>query len=112
MTGMVTITAAAEMAAVGCSKNDSPVKKASAAGTGRARSVAVSEMPKTKSFQAKKNTRIDAVATPGAARGAMNLRKACPGVAPSAGAARSIAHGISRKNAERVQMASGSVNDM
>jgi effector-binding domain-containing protein len=44
ITGMVTITDAAEMAAVGCWKNDSPVRNASAAGTGRAALVAVSEM--------------------------------------------------------------------
>jgi len=59
-TGIVTTTAAAEMAAVGCWKNEAPVKNASAAGTGRAASVAVSEMPNTKSFQAKKNVPLAA----------------------------------------------------
>src|SRR6266545_3524783 len=66
-TGMVTTTDAAAMAVVGCSNWDSPVKNARAAGTGRARLVEVSEMPKTKSFQQKKNVRIAAVNTPGAA---------------------------------------------
>ena len=106
------MTAAAEMAAVGCWKNDSPVKNASAAGTGRAASVAVSEMPNTKSFQAKKNVRMAAVNTPGAASGTITLRNACHGVAPSTWAACSISQGISRKNADSVQIDSGSVNDM
>src|SRR5690606_13078493 len=44
-TGMVTMTAAAEMEPVGSSNWDAPVKKARAAGTGRARSVDVREMP-------------------------------------------------------------------
>ena len=59
------------------------MKKANAAGTGRALSVEVSEMPNTKSFQAKKKVRIAAVKTPGAASGTITLRKACHGVAPS-----------------------------
>ncbi len=74
--------------------------------------VDVSEMPNTKSFHAKKNVRIAAVNTPGAARGTITLRNACHAVAPSTWAACSISHGISRKNAVRTQMASGSVNDM
>ena len=109
---MVTITDAAEMAAVGCWKNDSPVKNASAAGTGRAASVAVSEMPNTKSFQAKKNARMAAVNTPGAASGHDHLAERLPGVAPSTWAACSISHGISRKNADSTQIDNGSVNDM
>src|SRR5436309_1894985 len=70
-TGMVTMTAAAEMAAAGRWNWDAPVKKARAAGTGRARLVEVSEMANTKSFQAKKKARMAAVNTPGAARGTM-----------------------------------------
>src|SRR5947208_5094019 len=82
-TGMVTMTAAAEMAAAGRWNWDAPVKKARAAGTGRARLVEVREMANTKSFQAKKKARMAAVNTPGAARGTMTLRKACHEVAPS-----------------------------
>src|SRR3954462_12745187 len=111
-TGMVTITAAAAWYVVGCSNCDLPVKNASAAGTGRALSVEVSEMPNTKSFQQKKKVRMAAVNTPGAASGTITLRNACQLVAPSTCAACSISHGISRKNAESVQIASGSVNDM
>ena len=44
-TGMVTMTAAAAIAPVGSSNCEAPVKNASAAGTGRAASVEVSEMP-------------------------------------------------------------------
>jgi hypothetical protein len=44
-TGMVTTTDAAEIAAVGCWNCDSPLKKASAAGTGRALSVEVRVIP-------------------------------------------------------------------
>ena len=50
--------------------------------------------------------------TPGAASGTITLRNACHDVAPSTWAACSISHGISRKNADSVQIASGSVNDM
>lgn len=42
---MVTMIAAAEMAPVGDSNCEAPVKNARAAGTGRAASVEVSEMP-------------------------------------------------------------------
>ena len=48
------------------------------------------------------NTRIAAVTMPGAASGAITLRNACPGVAPSIFAAFSRSHGISRKNADIV----------
>src|ERR671913_1300976 len=73
MTGMVTTTEAAAIAAVGCWKNDSPVKNASAAGTVRARSLAGREMPKAKSFPAEKKGVIAAGEKPGAAPGAENL---------------------------------------
>src|SRR5690606_1328885 len=112
ITGMVTTSDAAAICAAGCSKKDSPVKNASAAGTGLAASDAVSEMPNTKSFHAKKNVKIAAVKTPGAASGTITSRNACHGVAPSTCAACSISHGISRKNADSVQIDSGSVNDM
>ena len=69
-------------------------------------------MPKTKSFHAKKNVRIAAVNTPGAASGTMTFRNACQAVAPSTCAACSISHGISRKKADRVQIASGRVKEM
>src|SRR2546430_3478670 len=111
-TGTVTTTDAAAIAVVGGANWDSPVKNASAAGTGRARLVEVSEIPKTKSFQQKKNVRIAAVKTPGAASGTMTFRNACQVVAPSTWAACSISHGISRKNADSVQIASGSANEM
>src|SRR5207245_9479683 len=100
---MVTTTAAAAIAVVGCWNCDAPVKNASAAGTGRALFVDVSEMPNTKSFQQKKKTRMAAVNTPGAASGMMTFRNACQAVAPSTCAACSISHGISRKNADRAQ---------
>jgi hypothetical protein len=78
----------------------------------RARSVDVSVMAKRKSFQAKMNTRMAEVNTPGAASGAITLRKAWNGVAPSTRAALSRSQGISLKNADSVQMARGSVNVM
>ena len=68
MIGTVTTTEAAEIAPIGCSNWDAPVKNASAAGTVRAASVEVSVFAKMKSFQAKMKTRIEAVKTPGAAR--------------------------------------------
>src|SRR3982750_1625733 len=110
--GMVTTTAAAAIAAAGCWNCEAPVKNASAAGTGRAASLDVSEIPNTKSFQAKKNVRMAAVNTPGAASGTIVLRNACHGVAPSIVAASSISHGISRKKADSVHSDSGSVKDM
>src|SRR5699024_7270647 len=81
-TGMVTTTAAAEMAPVGCSNWLAPVKNASAAGTVRAFSD-VSEMAKTKSFQAVKKVMIAVVNTPGAASGTITLRNASQLEAPS-----------------------------
>ena len=69
-------------------------------------------MANRKSFQAKMNTRMAAVNTPGAARGAITLRKAWKGVAPSTRAALSRSQGISRKKADSVQMASGRVKVM
>ena len=67
-----------------------------------ARSVAVSDSASSRSFHAKMNTRIAAVTMPGAANGAITLRNACAGVAPSILAAFSRSHGISRKNADSV----------
>ena len=75
-------------------------------------SVDVSEMPKRKSFHAKKKVKIAAVNTPGAASGTMTLRNACHALAPSTCAACSISQGISRKKAETVQIESGKVKDM
>jgi hypothetical protein len=102
MIGIVTRIAAAAMLPVDAVNCESPVKKASAAGTVRAESDDVSVIAKTKSFQAKMKTRIAAVKTPGAASGRMILRNACHGVAPSTWAACSSSHGISRKNATSV----------
>ena len=78
----------------------------------RAEVVEVSEIASTNSFQAKKNVRIAAVNTPGAASGTITLRNACHDVAPSTCAACSISHGISRKNADSVQIARGRANEM
>ena len=89
-----------------------PTKNDICAGTVRDAVVDVSEMASTNSFQAKKNVRIAAVKTPGAASGTITFRNACHDVAPSTWAACSISHGISRKKAERVQIASGKVKDM
>ena len=50
--------------------------------------------------------------TPGAASGTITRRKAWNGVAPSTWAACSNSQGISRKNADMVQMASGKANVM
>src|SRR5688572_30329622 len=87
MIGIVTTTEAAAMEPAGKSNCELPVKNASAAGTVRARFVDVSEVANRKSFQAKMNTRIAEVKTPGAASGAITRRKAWNGVAPSTRAA-------------------------
>src|SRR3954454_22848380 len=100
--GTVTTLAAAAMAPVGTWKVDAPGNCDSAAGTVCAFFVDVSEKANTKSFHAKMKTRIAVVNTPGAASGAMILRNAWPGVAPSTWAACSRSHGISRKNADSV----------
>src|SRR3954463_6194483 len=110
-TGMVTITAAAAMDPVGETNCEAPVKSPSAAGTGRAALVDVREMPYAKSFQAMKNAMIAVVKTPGAASGTITFRNACQVVAPSTCAACSISQGISRKNADIVQMEIGSVRE-
>jgi len=78
-----------------------------AAGTVRAASVEVSEIANRKSFQQKMNTMIALVNTAGRASGRITCRNAWNGVAPSTCAACSRSHGISRKNAARVQIASG-----
>src|ERR1044072_8344546 len=101
MIGTVTTTAAAAMLPVGSVKDDSPVKKASEAGTVREASEEGSEIAKRKSFQGKMKTRIAAGKMPGAGRGAMTLVKAWKGVAPSTWAACSSSQGISRKKAVR-----------
>ena len=100
MIGTVTTTAAAAIEPVGWVNEDSPVKKASAAGTVREASEEVSEIAKRKSFQAKMKTRIAAVKTPGAASGTITFVKAWNGVAPSTSAACSSSQGISRKKAD------------
>src|SRR3954453_19474224 len=102
MMGTVTTTAARAIAPVGTWNVDAPGNCDSAAGTVCAFLVDVSEKAKTKSFQAKMNTRIAVVNTPGAASGAMTLVKAWNGVAPSTCAVCSSSHGISLKNADSV----------
>src|SRR3954471_12631917 len=102
MIGIVTITAAAAIEPVGCWNCDAPGNCEIAAGTVCAADVDVSETAKTKSFQAKMNTRIIVVNTPGAASGRMTLRNAWYGVAPSTCAACSRSQGISLKNAVSV----------
>src|SRR3954454_21340283 len=82
MMGMVTMMAAAAIEPVGVWNCEAPVNDEIAGGTVWAPSgVEVSDTAKTKSFQAKMKTRIAVVNTPGAASGAMTLRKACIGVA-------------------------------
>ena len=98
------------MAVIGDWNCEAPVKNDSAAGTVRARFVDVSEMASRNSFQQKKNVRMAVVNTPGAASGTMTRRNACHAVAPSTWAACSISHGICRKNADIVQIDSGSAN--
>src|SRR4051794_13351141 len=112
MIGTVTTTEAVARSPYGGLNGSSPTKKDSCAGTVRDAVVDVSEIASTNSFHAKKNVRMAAVKTPGAASGTITLRNACHDVAPSTCAACSISQGISRKNADRVQIASGSVNDM
>src|SRR3954464_57556 len=102
MMGTVTTIAAAAMAPVGTWNVDAPGNCDNAAGTVCAFFVDVNEKAKTKSFHAKRNTRIAAVNAPGAASGAITLVNAWNGVAPSTCAACSSSHGISRKNADSV----------
>src|SRR5450755_3459460 len=102
MTGTVTTTAAAVMSPIGWVNWDAPGNCAMAAGTVCAALVEVSEMAKMKSFQQMRNTMMNVVTIPGMASGAITLRNAWKGVAPSTSAACSSSHGISRKNAERV----------
>src|SRR5690606_29520642 len=83
MIGIVMTTAAAAIEPVGSSNCDAPVKFAIAAGAVMDRSVEVSEIANSRSFQQKMNTRIAAVMMPGAASGATTFRNAWPGVAPS-----------------------------
>ena len=87
---------------VGAVNCDSPVKKASAAGTVRALFDEVRVIANRNSFQAKMKTRIAAVKVPGAASGMITLRNAWNGVAPSTAAASSRSQGISRKKATRM----------
>src|SRR3954468_17533168 len=58
-----------------------------------------------------KKAMIAVVNTPGAASGTMTFRNACQVVAPSTCAACSISQGISRKNADMVQIEIGRVRD-
>src|SRR3954451_14003199 len=102
MMGTVTTTAAAAIEPVGCVNCDAPGNCEIAAGTVCAALVDVSDTAKMKSFQAKMNTRIAVVKTPGAASGAITLVKAWNGVAPSICAACSSSQGISLKNADSV----------
>src|SRR3954454_12569754 len=112
ITGTVTMTEAVASWEYGGLNGSGPTKNAIWAGTVREAVVDVSESESTNSFHAKKKVRIAAVKTPGAASGTITLRNACHDVAPSTWAACSISQGISRKNADSVQIASGSVNDM
>src|SRR6478672_6053210 len=112
MIGIVTTTEAVASSPYGGLNGSGPTKYDSCAGTVRDAVVDVSESASTNSFQARKKVRIAAVKTPGAASGTITLRNACHVVAPSPWAACSISQGISRKNADSVQIANGSVNDM
>src|SRR4051812_23787268 len=99
---MVMTIAPAAMDPVGSSNCELPVKFAIATGAVMARWVAVSDRARSRSFQAKMNTRMAAVTMPGGASGAITLRNACHGVAPSIFAAFSKSQGISLKNADIV----------
>src|ERR1700739_3552289 len=102
MIGTVITMAPAAIDPVGSSNCELPVKLTIATGAVIAALVAVKDSARTQSFQAKMNTRIAAVTSPGAASGTITLRKAWPGVAPSILAAFSRSHGTSRKNADNV----------
>src|SRR3954464_7245895 len=73
MIGIVTMTAAAAIAATGWSNCDAPVKNASVAGTVRDALVDVRVFANRKSFQAKMKTRIAAVNVPRAASDRVTL---------------------------------------
>ena len=102
MMGIVTTTAAAEIAPIGSEKREPPEKKASAAGTvwafdgGRQRVREEEVVPREDEHEDRRGEH------PGAASGTMTLRNAWNGVAPSTWAACSSSHGISRKNADSV----------
>src|SRR5487761_356945 len=102
MIGMVMMTAAAAIDPIGNVNCETPGKKPMAAGAVRAAFVDVSEMANRNSFQQNMNTRIEVVAMPGAASGAITLVKICRCDAPSTLAAFSRSQGISRKNADSV----------
>src|SRR4051812_8348248 len=112
MIGTVTTTDAVASCPYGGLNGSGPTKYDNCAGTVREAVVDVNERASTNSFHAKKNVRIAVVKTPGAASGTITLRNACQGVAPSTCAACSISHGISRKNADSVQIDSGRANEM
>src|SRR6202020_239423 len=87
---------------------DAPGNWAIAAGTVCAAFVEVSEIAKMKSFQQMMKTMMYVVTMPGVASGAITFRNAWNGVAPSTWAACSSSHGISLKNADRVNIDNGS----
>src|SRR5690348_14746682 len=107
-TGTVTTTAAAAIEPIGWVNCEAPGKLPIAAGTVWAALVEVSVVANTKSFQQNRNTRMAVVKIPGAASGAMTLKNAWKGVAPSTWAACSSSQGISLKNADRVNIDNGS----
>src|ERR1700752_1925359 len=109
---MVTITAAAAMAPYGTENCETPGKDEIAAGTVSAAVVDVSEMANTKSFQQMMNTMMNVVTIPGIASGAITLRNAWNGVAPSTWAACSSSQGIPLKNDDNTKIDSGSANVM
>src|ERR1700756_3306350 len=102
MIGTVITMAPAAIDPVGSSNCELPVKLTIATGAVIAALVAVKDSASSRSFQAKMNTRIAAVTSPGAASGTITLRNARAGVAPSTLVAFSRAHGISRKKADSV----------
>src|SRR4029078_11782138 len=112
ITGIVTITDAVASWAYGGLNGSGPTKNDIWAGTVREAVVDGNERASNKLFHAEKDVRIAAVNTPGAASGTITFRNACHDVAPSTCAACSISHGISRKNADSTQIASGRVNVM
>src|ERR1700722_6573986 len=112
ITGTVTTTAAAAMSPIGVVNCEAPGNWAIAAGTVCAAVVDVSEIANTKSFQQMMNTMMKVVTMPGIASGTITFLNAWNGVAPSTCAACSSSHGISLKNADKIQIDKGSANVM
>jgi hypothetical protein len=107
ITGTVTRTEAVASWPYGGLNGSGPTKNDIWAGTVLELVVDVSEIASTNSFHAKKNVRIAAVNTPGAASGAITRTNVCTRDAPSTQAASPSSRGRPRKKAESDQMQIG-----